>query len=88
MRMSGAHSAAEDTGFKLEKPVSLQPDNMCEAYNDRDEGHAEKIWDVQDLSYQSDGGVSALQRIQLLCERAVLNVPRTVFKSQKLIAQG
>lgn len=60
MTISEARSAADAAGVQLDEPVDLHPDNVFEAGVRGERGHAEAIWDLQDLSDQSAGSVSAL----------------------------
>lgn len=68
--MSKACSAAEAAGVQPDELVSLHPDNVSEGADDRDGGHVEPIWNLQDLTDHSAGCVSAFQQIESLCEKA------------------
>lgn len=60
LKFSEVRSAAEPAGILMNEPVPLNPYNVSTGGYDRDFEHAERIWDLQDLSEQSTGGVSAL----------------------------
>lgn len=60
MTMSEAHSAAETAGVQINESVPLCHDNVSEGGYDIDGWHAEEICDLQNLSDQSVGGVTAL----------------------------
>lgn len=70
MTMSEARNAGEAASVQLDEPVPLHHDNVFEGGDEGYDGHAEPIQDMPDLSDQSAGGMSALQRIQSLFEKA------------------
>lgn len=87
MTMPGARCAAKAACVQPDDPPPLHRDDVYKGVGDRDATHAEQIWDAQNLCEQSAGGVSALQQIQVLDEKAGLEVPTTVLKAEKLLAQ-
>lgn len=64
MTMFKTQSATESASVQPDWPVPLLPDNISAGGDSRDGVHAERIWDLQDLSDQSAGGVLALQQMQ------------------------
>lgn len=85
--MSEARSVPEAAGVQRENPLSLHRYNLCEGRDNRDAVTTEQIQDLDDLGDQSTTGVSVPQQVQLLCEKAVLGVPTTVFHTQKVVLQ-
>lgn len=61
---------------------------MFKGGDNKNGGHAEQIWDVQQLIDKSDTGVFAFQQIKAFCTKAGLDVSATVRKDQKRIAHG
>lgn len=59
-------STADCAAVQLKEPVPLNSNGEFGGDNDRDDGHAELIWELQNSSYQSAGGVSGLQQIHSL----------------------
>lgn len=87
MTMSETRSAAEGTGSQIDESAFLHSDNVSESRDDKDGASVEQILDLQDLSDQTVGGVSAVQHIKWLCEKARLDVPTTILGAQILIVQ-
>lgn len=86
--MSEARSVAGTAGVQLDDPVTSHPYNGIEGGDNKDGGHAEKVWEMQHLRDQSSCGVSAPDQIQLFCKKAGLHVPANLFEAQKLITKG
>lgn len=87
MTMSAARSTGQTAGVQLDEPVRPQHHIVTEDGSHRNTALAEQIWNLQDLIDQSAGGPSDFQQIQLLGEKAVVDVSTTVLEVQKLRQQ-
>lgn len=87
MTISAARSAAYATLVQFYERVPLYHNNMSEDGDDRVAVPVEQILDLQDLRDQSVVVLSALQKTQLLFQKAGLHAPTTVLEAQDLIAQ-
>lgn len=84
--MPEVRSDVETAVVQRDEPIFLHLVNFSEGDDDRDDAHAEQIWDLQDSRDQLAGGVPALQQMQSLCEKERLEILITVLEPQKLIA--
>lgn len=85
--MSEARSPAHDTCDQLDESNPSQANNVSERSDDIDGVHKQPTRDLQDLNDQATCGVTALERIQLLCCNAGLCVPARAFGKQRLISK-
>lgn len=78
MTMSETVSAAEVADVQPDETVSLHPDSVYDRGDNKDSGHTEQMWDLQNLIEVSVSSMSALQQIELLSDTVRLDFPTTV----------
>lgn len=95
MRFAISQKLTVCKSFSAVEAAEVQPDNtvLPQAYiisvfaHDRNNELEENIWDLYDLINQSDESLSAFQHTQVLLKKKRLDIPTTVIKTMKHIAQ-